>query len=157
MFALAIWMFKICNHPYLSSSYSGRENDKASEVWRGWANEWFEQKSKPWVYQISKNLPSTMKQGLVTTFIDSFRRSMGTDGSASHPKSKVWSESFEITLMHTRSYEPWTLLDPQVLFQLFLLGTRRVYVWGLLVIVFSEFYHQHSFGFHTFRTIIPMF
>jgi len=68
----------------------------------------------------AKNLPRTENQGLVTTFIDLFRRSMGKDGSASHPESKVRRESFEITLMHTRSYEPWTLLDPQDLFRLFL-------------------------------------
>jgi len=39
--------------------------------------------------KISKNLPSTAKQGLVTTFIESFWRSMGKDSSASHPESKV--------------------------------------------------------------------
>ena len=28
---------------------------------------------------------------------------------------------------------------------------------GVLVVDFDEFYRQHSFGFHTFRTIIPWF
>ena len=84
----------------------GTEKVKIGEVWIGWANEWFEQKSMPWFYKIPKSLPSTAKQELVTTFIDSLRRSMGEDNSASHPESKVWRESFEITLMHIRSYEP---------------------------------------------------
>jgi len=106
----------------------------------------------------AKNLPRTENQGLVTTFIDLFRRSMGKDGSASHPESKVRRESFEITLMHTRSYELWTLLDPQDLFRLFFARDEQsLGVGGVLAVVFSEFYSQHSFGFHTFRTIIPRF
>ena len=99
---------------------------KQSEVWVRWVNEWFEQESMPWFYKIQKTLPSAMKQELVTTLIDSFWRSMCEDSSASLLKSVVWRESFEIMLMHTRSYEPWTLLDPQDLFQLFLLGTSKV-------------------------------
>ena len=99
---------------------------KQSEVWIRWLNAWFEQESTPWFYKIQKTLPSTAKQELVTTFIDSFWRSMGEDGSASHPESEVWRESFGIMLMHIRFYEPWTLLDPQDLFQLFLLGTCKV-------------------------------
>ena len=79
---------------------------KQSEVWIRWANEWFEQESTPWFYKIPKTLPSTAKQELVTTFINSFQRSMGEDSSASHPESEVWRESFEITLMHTLSHEP---------------------------------------------------
>jgi len=79
---------------------------KQSEVRIRWVNEWFEQESTPWFYKIQRTLPSATKQELVTTFIDSFRRSMGEDGSASHPESEVWRESFEIMLMHTRSYEP---------------------------------------------------
>ena len=89
-------------------------------------NEWFEQESMPWFYKIQKTLPSTTKQELATTLIDSFQRSMGKDGSASHPESEVRRESFEITLMHTQSYEPWTLLDPQDLFRLLFLGTSKV-------------------------------
>ena len=99
---------------------------RPSEVWIRWVNEWFEQESTPWFYKIPKTLPSTAKQELVTTFINSFWRSMGEDGSASHPESKVWRESFEITLIHTRSDEPWALLDPQDQFRLFLLGTSKV-------------------------------
>ena len=76
-----------------------------SEVWVRWVNEWFEQESTPWSYKIQKTLPSTAKQELATTLIDSFRRSMGKDDSASHPKSNVWGESFEITLMHTLFHE----------------------------------------------------
>ena len=79
---------------------------KQSEVRIRWVNEWFEQESTPWFYKIQRTLPSATKQELVTTFIDSFRRSMGEDGSASHPESEVSRESFEIMLMHTRSYEP---------------------------------------------------
>ena len=99
---------------------------KQSEVRIRWVNEWFEQESTPWFYKIQRTLPSIAKQELVTTFIDSFRRSMDEDGSASHPESEVWRESIEIMLMHTQSYEPWTLLDPQALFRLFLLGTSKV-------------------------------
>ena len=99
---------------------------KQSEVWIRWANEWFEQECTPWFYKIQKNLPSTAKQELATTLIDSFRRSMGKDDSVSHPESKVWRESFEIALMHILSHEPETLLDPQDLFRLFLLGTSKV-------------------------------
>ena len=47
--------------------------DKIGEVWIGWANEWSKQKSMPWFYKkLEKNLPSTAKQGQVTTFIDLF-------------------------------------------------------------------------------------
>jgi len=102
------------------------ESSKQSEVWVRLVNEWSEQESTPWFYKIQKTLPSTARQELATTLIDSFRRSMGENGNASHPKSKVWMESFEIMLMHIRSYEPWTLLDPQDLFRLFLLGTSKV-------------------------------
>ena len=104
----------------------GEKSRKYSEVWVRWVNEWSELESPPWFYKIQKNLPSTTKQELATTLIDSFQRSMGEDDSASHPESKVWRESFEITLMHTLSHEPWTLLDPQDLFRLFLLGTSKV-------------------------------
>ena len=89
------------------------KSSKQSVVWVRWVNEWSEQESPPWFYKIKKNLPSTAKQELATTLINSFRRSMGEDGSTSHPESEVWRESFEITLMHTRSYELWILLDPQ--------------------------------------------
>ena len=99
---------------------------KQSEVWVRWVNEWFEQESTPWFYKIQKTLLNTAKQELATTLIDLFQRSMGEDGSASHPESEVWTESFEITLMHTLSHEPWTLLDPQDLFRLFLLGMSKV-------------------------------
>ena len=102
------------------------ESSKQSEVWVRLVNEWSEQESTPWFYKIQKTLPSTARQELATTLIDSFQRSMGEDDSASHPESKVWRESFEITLMHTRSYEPWTLLDPQDLFRLLLLATSKV-------------------------------
>ena len=99
---------------------------KQSEVWVRWVNEWFEQESMPWFYKIQKTLPSTAKQELATTLIDLFQRSMVEEDSASHPESKVWRESFEITLMHILSHEPETLLDPQDLFRLFLLGTSKV-------------------------------
>jgi len=102
------------------------KSSKQSEVWVRLVNEWSEQESTPWFYKIQKTLPSTARQELATTLIDSFQRSMGEDDSASHPESKVWRESFEITLMHTLSHEPWTLLDPQDLFRLFLLGTSKV-------------------------------
>jgi hypothetical protein len=102
------------------------ESSKQSEVWVRRVNEWSEQESMPWFYKIQKNLPSTTMQELAATLINLFQRSMGEDGSASHPESKVWRESFEITLMHTLSHEPWTLLDPQDLFRLFLLGTSKV-------------------------------
>ena len=102
------------------------KSSKQSEVWVRWVNEWFEQESMPWFYKIQKTLPSTAKQELATTLIDLFQRSMVEEDSASHPESEVWRESFEITLMHTRSYEPWTLLDPQDLFRLFLLGMSKV-------------------------------
>ena len=82
------------------------ESRKQSEVWVRWVNEWSEQESPPWFYKIQKNLPSTAKQELATTLIDSFQRSMGKDDSVSHLESKVWRESFEITLMHTLSHEP---------------------------------------------------
>ena len=68
---------------------------KQSEVWIRWANEWFEQESTPWFYKIPKKiLPSTAKQELVTTFINSFQRSMGEDSSASHLESKEWKGKF---------------------------------------------------------------
>jgi len=82
------------------------ESSKQSEVWVRWVNEWSEQESPPWFYKIQKTLPSTAKQELATTLIDSFRRSIGEYDSASHSKSKVWRENFEITLMHTLSHEP---------------------------------------------------
>ena len=102
------------------------KSSKQSEVWVRWVNEWSEQESTPWFYKIQKTLQSTAKQELATTLIDSFQISMGEDGSASHPESEVWRESFGIMLMHIRFYEPWTLLDPQDLFRLFLLGTSKV-------------------------------
>ena len=85
---------------------------KQSEVWISWANGCSSWRVRLGFIKFQKILPSTAKQELVTTFIDSFRRSMGEENSASHPESEVWRESFEIMLMHTRSYEPWTLLDP---------------------------------------------
>ena len=102
------------------------ESSKQREVWVRWANEWSEQESPPWFYKIQKNLPSTAKQKPATPLINSFQRSMGKDNSASHLESKVWRESFEITLMHILSHEPETLLDPQDLFWLFLLRTSKV-------------------------------
>ena len=82
------------------------ESRKQSEVSVRRVNEWSEQKSTPWFYKIQKTLPSTVKQELATTLIDLFQRSMSEDGSASHPESEVWRDSFEITLMHTRFHEP---------------------------------------------------
>ena len=104
--APAKWMCKTCVTFTQAPHTPSEESRKQSEVWVRWVNEWSEQESPPWFYKIQKNLPSTAKQELATTLIDSFRRSMGKDDSVSHPESKVWRESFEITLMHTLSHEP---------------------------------------------------
>ena len=104
--APAKWMCKTCVTFTQAPHTPSEESRKQSEVWVRWVNEWSEQESPPWFYKIKKNLPSTAKQELATTLMDSFRRSMGKDDSISHPESKVWRESFEITLVHTLSHEP---------------------------------------------------
>ena len=110
--------------------------------------------SPPWFYKMQKNLPSTAKQVLATTLIDSFQRSMGKDDSVSHPESKVWSESFEITLMHTLSHEPRLCFILRICFDSFCSGRAKSRYGGVLAVVFSDFYCQHSFGFQAPRTIM---
>ena len=64
-------------------------------------------KSMSWVYlKKQKNHSKYYEAGLVIIFIDLFWRSIGEHEGFSHPESEVWTETFEVTLMHTSVCEP---------------------------------------------------
>ena len=148
-------------HPSLSFTYSFSEQFLGGLVKLRTKIEWMSDSSKksmPWIYLKNKNLPSTVKQDLVIIFIDLFWKSIGEHEGVSHPgiqgmKGKLWNNSYA----YLRLWTPDPAWSSRIFIDPFCSGRAKSRCGGVLAVDFDDFYRQHSFGFHAFRTKLLFF
>ena len=101
--------------------------------------------------------PSTEKRKWIMFSIKLFWGSIFRDEGVSHPESKVWGKHRNNSYTFFELMNSGLCLILWIFVDSFCSGRAKSRCGGVLAVNFDDFYHQHSFRFHAFRTILLWF